>query len=131
MKSTLNALVLAIIADSIVDADEVEQLRTELYADGKIDKDEAEALFKINDAVSGNENDASYEKLFVDAITSYVLEDEETPGVVDEEEGAWLVSKLESDGQIDDLERKLLMNISEKATSIESPELTALIDSLK
>ena len=64
----MQKLVQDIIADGIVDATEVAQLRAEFLADGVIDREEADALFAINDAVSGNDNDPSYEDFFVEAI---------------------------------------------------------------
>ena len=52
---------------------------------------------------------------FVDAISSFLLEDETSPGEIDEEEAQWLYDKLSSDGQIDDLEKSLLHNLKSKA----------------
>lgn len=126
----MSELVKDVVADGVVDAAEVVQIRDAFYADGKIDKDEADSMFEINDAVSGNDNDASYEGLFVDVISDFVLKDEKTPGVIDAEEGDYLVSKIEGDGEIDDVEKALLLNIKSKATEIQSESLNKLIDSL-
>lgn len=122
-------LVNSIIADGVVDADEVAELQAKLYEDGKIDKEEAEALFQINDAVSGNDNDPAYGDLFVKAISDFVLEDDETPGVIDEEEGAFLVEKIQGDGEIDVLERRLLNSLKENAKEINHQGLNDLINS--
>ena len=120
-------LVESIIADGIVDAVEVQQLKDVFLADGVIDREEADALFQINDAVTGNLNHPSYEDFFVEAISSHVLEDEESPGVIDAGEGDWLASKIEGDGEVDALEKRLLLHVSEKATAVESDRLNALI----
>ena len=40
------------------------------------------------------------------------------PNEIDDEEGDWLVSKIEGDGQLDDNEKSLLSVIKQKATSI-------------
>ena len=127
----MQKLVQDIIADGIVDATEVAQLRAEFLADGVIDREEADALFAINDAVSGNDNDPSYEDFFVEAISSHVLEDEESPGVIDQEEGDWLASKIEGDGEVDALEARLLLHVEDKATGIESERLNVLISGVK
>ena len=74
----MQELVNDVIADGVVDAAEVIELRTAFYADGVIDQDEADAMFAINDAVTGNDNDATYEQLFVDVLSDFVLKDEET-----------------------------------------------------
>lgn len=123
----LEKTVQEIIADGVVDAKEVVDLTEIIYADGSVDKEEADAMFLINDAVSGNDNDPTYKDLFVKSISDFVLEDEETPGVIDELEGDYLVSKIEGDGQIDEIEKALLANLKEKATSIESESLNKLI----
>ena len=72
--SKLNELKKSILADGVIDEQEVKQLREVLYADGIIDKEEAEFLFELNDAVSGKENHASWKTLFIEAITSFLLE---------------------------------------------------------
>jgi hypothetical protein len=107
----------SILADGIIDEQEVKLLREMLYADNVIDKDEAEFLFELNDAVSGKDNHSSWKDLFVDAISSFLLEDEQSPGEIDPVEEAWLLSKIESDGKVDDIEMALLANLKLKAKS--------------
>lgn len=116
MKS-LEQLKNELLADGIIDFAEVKEIKEILYADGVIDTEEAEFLFEINDAVSGKENDPSWESLFVDAITTYLLEDETSPGEIDEEEAEWLFEKIKGDGQIDEIEKKLLDNLKANAKS--------------
>lgn len=116
--SKLNELKKSILADGVIDEQEVKQLREVLYADGIIDKEEAEFLFELNDAVSGKENHASWKTLFVEAITSFLLEDETSPGVVDEDEAKWLLAKIEGDGKLDVIEVSLLNNLKSKATQL-------------
>jgi hypothetical protein len=116
--SKLNELKKSILADGVIDEQEVKQLREVLYADGIIDKEEAEFLFELNDAVSGKENHASWKTLFVEAITSFLLEDETSPGVVDEDEAKWLLAKIEGDGKLDDIEVSLLNNLKSKAKQL-------------
>jgi uncharacterized membrane protein YebE (DUF533 family) len=108
----------SILADGIIDSDEVEKIRSIIFEDGKIDTDEANFLFELNDAVSGKANAPAWENLMVDAITKYLLEDEKSPGEVDEEEGKWLVSKIEGDGKIDEIEKLILLNIKNKSKTI-------------
>ena len=104
-----------ILADGVIDEAEVKQLREVLYADGKIDKEEAEFLFELNDAVSGKVNHDSWETLFVEAISSFLLEDEVSPDEIDENEAKWLLEKIQSDGQLDKIEKSLLKNLKNKA----------------
>ena len=113
--SALSELKNSILADGVIDAEEVKQLREVLYADGKIDKEEAEFLFELNDAVSGKENHPSWDMLFIEAITSFLLEDETSPGEIDDDEAKWLLDKIQGDGQIDGVERVLLENLKAKS----------------
>jgi len=122
--STLSELKKSILADGVIDEAEVKQLREILYADGKIDKEEAEFLFELNNAVSGEDNHPSWEALFVEALTSFLLEDDSSPGEIDGEEAKWLLAKIQGDGQLDKTEKVLLNNL--KARSKNFPEILDL-----
>ena len=113
--STLQELKKSILADGVIDEAEVKQLREVLYADGKIDREEAEFLFALNDAVSGKANHSSWEALFVESITSFLLEDEASPGEIDDDEAQWLLAKIQGDGQLDGAEKALLASLKSKA----------------
>jgi hypothetical protein len=114
MKS-LEELKKELLADGIMDADEVKELEEVLYEDGVIDKDEADFLFELNDAVTGKANDPSWEKFFIKAITSFVLDDETSPGEIDDDEAQYLYDKIKGDGQVDGTEKALLLNIKDKS----------------
>jgi len=116
-----------LIADGKIDAEEVNKLRDVLYADGKIDQEEADFVFDLNDAVSGKKNDPSWEQFFVQVISDYLLNDEKSPGVIDEEEGKWLIEKIGADGQVDGVEKQLLTNLKKNAKSMPS-SVISLID---
>lgn len=122
MKS-LEELKKDLLADGIIDVGEVKELENVLYADGKIDKDEADFLFELNNAVSGKENAPEWKEFFVKTITSFVLDDDQSNGEVDEEEAKYLYDQIKGDGQIDDIEKALLENI--KAKSKNFPALLA------
>jgi hypothetical protein len=126
--SDLNALKTTIIADGTVDAGEVDLLRNVMLADGTIDRAEADTLFEINDAVSGNNNDPSWQVFFSSAISSHVLEDAATPGIVSPEEAAYLKGRIHKDGNVDAAERALLQTLKDKAQQPVPPELTFLFD---
>jgi hypothetical protein len=124
--SKLSELKKSILADGVIDKEEVKQLREVLFADGVIDKEEAEFLFELNDAVSGKKNDAGWSALFVEAITCFLLEDETSAGEIDDAETQWLLAKIQGDGQIDGIELALLKNLQDKA-KVFPPSLAALI----
>lgn len=122
---TLQELKADLLADGIIDAAEVAKLKEILYADGVIDKEEAEFLFEINDAVTGKENDPSWETFFIQAISDFLLKDEVSPGEIDADEAAWLVEKIGADGQVDGTEKALLVNLQKEAKSF--PETLAAL----
>lgn len=114
----LDEVVKMIIDDEVVDADEVKALEMRLYADTQIDREEADALFAINDAVILKRCDPSWRELFVRAVTDHVLADVESPDVLDDDEWAWLKAKIGADGKIDPNERALLNNIMNRARRV-------------
>jgi hypothetical protein len=121
--ANLDQLKKDLLADGIIDSDEVKTIKKVIYEDGKIDKDEADFLFELNDAVSGKDNAPEWKNLFVDAITAFVLEDEVSPNEIDDDEAKYLYDQIKGDGQVDDIERALLENIKAKAKNF--PEILA------
>lgn len=121
---TLDALKKAVIADGVVDAAEVEMMSKVVYGGGgasgsTVDRAEADMLFDINDATTDNDgHDPSWQNFFVEAIAKHVLEDEQSPGEVDADEGDWLVGRIEGDGEYDANEKALLAHIKANAKSI-------------
>ena len=117
---TLEELKKELLADGIIDAAEVKELEEVLYEDGVIDKDEADFLFELNNAVSGKENAPEWKDFFVKAITSFVLDDEQSNGEVDDDEAKYLYDQIKGDGQIDEIEKSLLENIKVKSKNFPS-----------
>lgn len=116
MSEKLEQLKAAILADGIIDAEEVRTINKAIYEDGKIDREEADFMFELNDAVTGKENHYSWKDLFVKAITDHVLKDDQSYGSVDDDEADYLIGKIQGDGTIDEIEQALLLKIIEKAT---------------
>ena len=115
-----------LLADGVIDAEEVAKLKEVLYADGVIDKEEADFLFELNDAVTGKANDASWDAFFIQAISDFLLKDEVSSGEIDTDEAAWLIEKIGADGQVDGIEKALLENLKAEAKSFPA-NLAALL----
>lgn len=132
MTASLEEFASEVLEDGIIDSDEIAKIRERLYDDGIIDREEADFLFALNDGVSGNDNDPGWTDLFVEAISDHVLKDDESPGVIDEDEASHLIKKIEGDGQVDATELALLVNITANATG-ESPKkfTNFVLDSVK
>ena len=106
---SLTAMVTAILADSIIDAGEVIELREEIMADGIVDANEVGALFKLNDATVCENHHPSFQSLFVESIVAHVMAD----GVIDEDEIILLVNGIQGDGVVDANELELLTVLKE------------------
>lgn len=114
---TLEELKKDLLADGIIDAEEVKTLESVIFEDGIVDKEEADFIFELNNAVSGKANAPEWKDFFVKAITSFVLDDDKSNGEVDEDEAKYLYDQIKGDGQIDDVEKALLENIKAKSNN--------------
>jgi len=86
-----------------------------IYADGVVSREEAEALFRMNDKLSGK--DADWDLQFVETIKDFVVTVEAPLGWVTEEEGDWLIEQIGKDGLVKlGSELDLLVEILRKAT---------------
>ena len=59
-----------------------------------------------------------WQALFVEALTSHLLEDKNSPGEIDDVEADWLIAHIEKDGEYEDNEKALLKNIKAKAKKV-------------
>jgi hypothetical protein len=98
---------------SIKEAD-IAGFRRVLYEDGVISADEAELLFRLNDACTLK--DAAWADLFIEGITDYIVFQERPQGYVTASNGHWLMDRVSKDGKIDSkTELELVVNILDKA----------------
>ena len=109
----------AILANGRVDGPEVEALRRQLYAGGKIDRGGADFLVELHKRVP--HRTPAFEQFFYQAIKEHIL----ARGRIDAEEAAWLRRMLFADGKIDDEERKFLHELKGEAREV-SPEFDLL-----
>jgi sigma-B regulation protein RsbU (phosphoserine phosphatase) len=112
----LAAMKQKVLAEGLIDEAAVDQIRRVIYGPGgssgeAVDRKEGKLLFDLNDATTGKPNHASWKTLFVEALTSHVLDDARSPGEVDEEEAFWLIERIEADGVYDENELSLLNEI--------------------
>lgn len=86
---------------------EIKRLREEIFADGKVTKEEVLDLWERKDAQE--ETTCTFDLLFAEAVMAWLLAD----GKIDEEEAQFLVDKISEDGDIDDAEAELLESLCE------------------
>jgi uncharacterized membrane protein YqhA len=78
-------------------------------------------LFELKDAFLGKKNHPGWEPLFIDSIVSFLLDDEESPGEIDDNEAQWLRAKIQYDGKLGKIDKALLATLKKK--SINFPEI--------
>ncbi|MGY4398339.1 hypothetical protein ACVWZA_003545 [Sphingomonas sp. UYAg733] len=92
-------------------------MRRLAWPDGMIDPAEADAIFDLNTSVKGQSRD--WVDFFVEAMTVYLVEQQEPTGYIDEAKANWLMTKIDSDGRVDTLgELELLVKLLETATNV-------------
>lgn len=109
-----------ILADGKLSDQDVDGLRSLLLED-EMTKEKGNFLFELKDLIVREKITPKFEALFVDVISTLLLEDEVSPGEIDEDEAKWLRAKVQSKGYLDRLDQKLLDNLRKK--SINFPEV--------
>jgi uncharacterized tellurite resistance protein B-like protein len=102
-----------------VEGHDLEVLRRVLYADGKIDRKEADFLVELHKRA--RDRSPAFEKFFYKALKDHILAD----GRVSAGEAAWLREVVFADGKIEDEERRFLHELKGEAREV-SPEFEAL-----
>ena len=110
-----------LVANGRVEGHEVRLLRELLYADGKIDRAEADFLVVVHKRVGHRSH--QFEQFFYDTIKKHILED----GRIDAEEVEWLRQMIDHDGKLEDEERKFLAELKGQAERV-SDEFEALYE---
>ena len=114
-------LVKKILESPCADAKDLVELKKAIFADGKISEKEAQFVREMNYDVirrcKDEETIKIWKEVFVETITSFVLEDKVSKGIVDENEAAWLANIIRTDAIIVDVEKALLKNIKAKSAN--------------
>ncbi|MBA4162620.1 MAG: hypothetical protein C0515_11210 [Novosphingobium sp.] len=104
----------AIAGDGRISAEEILELRRQGWADGKMDPEEAEALFAANDACVSPTSE--WCDFFVEALSSFIVQTVEPKGYVDDEMADELIARIDRDGRVGTMaELELLVRVSEIA----------------
>ena len=117
-------------ADGTISADEILRLRQAGWADGKMTRGEAEAIFAAQRAVTHPSNEWS--DFFVEAIKQHVVEGSEPRGYASEEEARWLIEQVKADGRVCSMtELEVLTRIIEKAQQVPQVLKSFVLDVLE
>lgn len=115
----LNDLKKRLIADGVLSSEDVAQLRAAMFEDG-MNLEKGDFLFSIKDSFNSDKVSEDFSVLFVDALSSLLLDDEDSPGEIDESEAKWLRAKIQNNREIDKYDRALLNNLKERSINYPS-----------
>ena len=87
-----------IVSDGRISPKDVKLLRDTLFNEEGMTRVKADFLFKLKDTINKEHQISEFKELFVEAITSFLLEDETSPGEIDESEAKWLRAKIQTKG---------------------------------
>ncbi len=105
----LTALRKSLVRDGKLSDNDVECLRQKLlHDDGGITMEKGNLLFELKDTVSKKNLSARFSDLFVDAICALLLEDEDSPGEIDNKEAKWVRARIQAKGYMDRYDKRLL-----------------------
>lgn len=117
MSMEFGNLVNAIAADGRISAEEILELRRLGWADGRMDPEEAEALFAANDACVAPTSE--WCDFFVEALSTFIVQTVEPSGYVDDEMADELISRVDRDGRVGTMaELELLVRVAEVAINV-------------
>jgi hypothetical protein len=109
-------------ASKRITAEHVQALRRSLYNDGVAESGEVEALFTLDEAAT--DHDPSWCTLFTEAVTDWLVEQQQPEGYINEANADWLMARIAHDGSVKTAtELELLVKVLEKAKS--SPDRLA------
>jgi hypothetical protein len=104
-------------ADGTISSEEIQILRRASWSDGRIDAEEAEAIFAVNDRIG--EHSRQWTDFFVEALCEFIVQGSEPLGRVDEAKADWLMAQIDRDGTIGSTaELELLVKLFERATDV-------------
>lgn len=121
MENKLSEARREVLSDGKVDLKDVELLRSVLNLNEGLDQLKADFLIDLKNSVSHDKLTPEFKHLFVDAITAYLMNDEKSPGEIDDEEAKWLRGKIQATGRTDDYDKALLDNLRNR--SINFPKI--------
>ncbi|GMN02542.1 hypothetical protein [Erythrobacter sp. MTPC3] len=104
-------------ADGVISPEELLGLRRQGWGDGLMTREEAEAIFAVNNAL--NERSDDWCDFMVEAVGEYVLNGTQPRGQCDAEEANWLIKQVDHDGIVESkAELETLVAIVEKAQNV-------------
>ena len=115
--AALNELAEQFKAAGTISAEDTLALRRQMWPDGRIEVDEAELVFALNDSIANRSRE--WTDFFVEALCDYVVCQQAPKGYVDAAKAEWLVARISRDSKVESLgELELLVKVLETAAAV-------------
>lgn len=112
---TLEELKRKIYKDGIISDSEITEIRNVMFDDEGMTKKKGNFLFDLKNNTFKGKLPRSFKTVFVESICALLLEDEISPGEIDDDEAKWLRAKIQYNGKIDEYDRALLKDLKKKS----------------
>ena len=104
-------------ADGAVSPAELLELRRAGWADGRMNREEAAALFTMQRCLAAPT--AEWSDFFVEALQNFILNGTPPHGYATDADAAWLIEQIDTDGRVSSLdELELVVRIIERALNV-------------
>lgn len=110
----LNLLKKQLIADGNLSSADVEQLREAIFEE-ELTLEIGDFLYSLKDMVNKEHVAPEFKELFVDTLCSILLEDEDSPGEIDDHEAKWLRAKIQNNARLDEYDAAVLKALRERS----------------
>ena len=117
----LESLKREIFKNGVITDEELPTIKEYLDSGEGMNKEKGNFLFDLKNKSAKGKLPPSFKTFFVDSISEYLLDDESSPGEIDDDEAKWLRGKIQYNGKIDEYDKALLENLKQK--SINFPEI--------
>jgi len=112
----LASLLDALAAAATITPEHALQVRRAIYENGVISPEEAELMLAVDERAA--ERAPEWRALFLEALTDFLVRQQQPTGYIDEANAAWLTSRIARDGVVrTDSELELLVRVLEAAVS--------------
>ena len=123
--TVLFTLIAGVLADGMIDGDEVNQLREAVYDDGEVDVNEIQAVFQLVERVDdplvpvGFDTSATQQE-FISFCQQVVYDYAAADGEIDDEEAQVIRTAIEGDGQVSYIEEMVLRRLLSSGATMPS-----------
>ena len=104
-----------IFANGKITEEDVKLLREKLFTDQEMSREKGNFLFDIKDSTKRQNQCDAFKNLFVECITKLLINDDDSPGEISEDEAKWLRAKIRFKGYTDKTDETLISNLKRKS----------------